>query len=150
MTYQELCKLAENIKEGKEIKNHKQLTRIFFSLILFPHSSGYRAILILVKYFTRKKRLVNPTDSTYPESAPGLYLPDCYSMRFTTLSNHYLTDWWCDVNLSLFASWLELRFCFSYLTCEKPVDLNSHRLSPLYYKRTDLPICVQLIDIFFN
>ena len=51
VTYQESCKLVENIKEGKEIKNHKQLIRIFVSLILFPHSSRYRAILILVKYF---------------------------------------------------------------------------------------------------
>ena len=67
VTYQESCKLAENIIE-KEMKNHKQLIRIFFSLILFTHSSSYRAIQILVKYFIRKKRLVNPTDSTYPKS----------------------------------------------------------------------------------
>ena len=68
VTYQGTCKLAENIIEGKEMKIYKQLIRILFSLILFPHSSCYRAILILVKYFMRKKRLVNPTDSTYPES----------------------------------------------------------------------------------
>ena len=32
------------------------------------------------------------------------YLPDCYLMRFTTLSNYYLIDW-CVVELSLFACW---------------------------------------------
>ena len=48
-----------------------------------------------------------------------------------------LIDWWCDVDLSLFACWFGLRFCYSYLTWEKPVDSNSHWLSPLYYKRTD-------------
>ena len=72
VTSQGLCKLAENIIEGKEMKNHKQLIRIFFSLILFPRSSCYCAILILVKYFIRKQRLVNPTDSTYPECTPEL------------------------------------------------------------------------------
>ena len=52
------------------MKNHKLLVRIVFSLILFPHSFCYRTILILVTYFMGKKTLVNPTDSTYPESAP--------------------------------------------------------------------------------
>ena len=37
------------------MKNHKRLIRIFFSLILFPHSFCYRAILILVTYFMRKR-----------------------------------------------------------------------------------------------
>ena len=31
-----------------------------------------------------------------------LYLPDCYSMRLTTLSNYHLVGWWCDVTF-LFA-----------------------------------------------
>ena len=26
-----------------------------------------------------------------------LYFPDCCSMGFTTLSNCYLIDWWCDI-----------------------------------------------------
>ena len=33
-----------------------------------------------------------------------LYLPDCYSMRFTTLSNYHVIDWWCDI-----------KFLFAYL-----------------------------------
>ena len=63
-----------------------------------------------------------------------LYLPDCYSIRFTTLSNYHLNDWWCDVSFF---------FCVSddlilaFLWDGKPVDSNSHWLSPLYYKRTD-------------
>ena len=56
------------------MKNHKQLIRISFWLILFPHSFCYHAILILITYFMRKKskRLVNPTEWTYPESAPDI------------------------------------------------------------------------------
>ena len=27
-----------------------------------------------------------------------MYLPDCYSMRFTTLSNYHLIDWRCGVS----------------------------------------------------
>ena len=38
-----------------------------------------------------------------------LYLPDCYSMRLTTLSNYHLTDW-CDVNLNLFTWRFDSRF----------------------------------------
>ena len=46
-----------------------------------------------------------------------LYLPDCcYSIRFTTLSNYYLIDWWCDVDFRLIASLF--RFCYNYLTWE--------------------------------
>ena len=44
-------------------------------------------------------------------------LPDCYSMRFTTLQNYYLIDW-CDVDFRLFACWFDYRFYYSYLTWE--------------------------------
>ena len=44
------------------------------------------------------------------------YLPDCYSMRFTTLSNYYLIDWWCNVDFRLFTCWFDFRFSYSYLT----------------------------------
>ena len=47
-----------------------------------------------------------------------LYLPGCYSMRFTTLSNYYLIEWWCDVDCCLFACWFNFRFCYGYLTWE--------------------------------
>ena len=46
------------------------------------------------------------------------YLPDCYSMRLSTLSNYYLIDWSCDVGFRLFACWLALMFCYSYMTWE--------------------------------
>ena len=65
-----------------------------------------------------------------------LYLPDCYSMRFTTLLNYDLINW-CDVNFCLF-TWFVSRLLLQQLT-GKLVDQNSHRLSPLYYKRTDTP-----------
>ena len=47
-----------------------------------------------------------------------MYLPDCYSMRFTTLSNYYLIDWWCNFEFCLFACWIEFRFCYSFMTWE--------------------------------
>ena len=62
-----------------------------------------------------------------------LYLPDCYFMRFTTVSNYHLIDWWCDIKF-LFVYvmiWFYLFFCYNILR-GKPVDLNSHQLSPLY------------------
>ena len=47
-----------------------------------------------------------------------MYLPDCYSMRFTTLSNYYLIDWWCNFDFYLFACWIDFRFCYSYIKWE--------------------------------
>ena len=48
-----------------------------------------------------------------------LYLPDCYSIRFTTLLNYHLIDWWC--NVIVFVCLLDdliLGFCYSNLTRE--------------------------------
>ena len=39
-------------------------------------------------------------------------------MRFTTLSNYYLIDWWCNIGFHLFACWFDFRFCYSYFTGE--------------------------------
>ena len=39
-------------------------------------------------------------------------------MRFTTLSNYYLIDWWCNFDFCLFACWIDFRFCYSYMTWE--------------------------------
>ena len=97
--------MAEIVIEGKEMKNHKRLIGIFFSLILFPHSFFYRAILILVTFYV-KKRLVNPTDSTYPESAPDArasFKPavnqnPCFSLKH---ASSYCTRFAPDVNHSL-------------------------------------------------
>ena len=65
-----------------------------------------------------------------------LYLPDCYSMRFTTLSNYYLIDWWCNVDFRLFGCWFDFRFCYSYFTWETGGFELTSTIS-LYYKRTD-------------
>ena len=56
---------------------------------------------------------------------------------FTTLSNYHLIDWWCEVCFSLFTWWFDTRFLLQQSWYRKPVDSNSHRLSPLYYTRTD-------------
>ena len=46
-----------------------------------------------------------------------------------------LIDWWC--NVCSFTWWLDSRFLLQRFGQGKLLDLNSHRLSPLYYKRTD-------------
>ena len=55
-------------------------------------------------------------------------------MRFTSLSNYHLSDWL--MRQCLFTWWTDTIFVTAIWHC-KSVDLNSHRLSPLYYKRTD-------------
>ena len=45
-----------------------------------------------------------------------LYLPDCYSMRFTTLSNYHLIDLWCEVSFCLLVLFLFLLFIYLKLT----------------------------------
>ena len=47
-----------------------------------------------------------------------MYLPDYYSMRSTTLSNYYLIDWWRNFDFCLFVCWIDIRFCYSYMTWE--------------------------------
>ena len=47
-----------------------------------------------------------------------MYLPNCYSMRFTILSNYYLINWWCNNDFCLFACWIDFRFSYSYMTWE--------------------------------
>ena len=39
-------------------------------------------------------------------------------MKFNTISNYYLIDWWCDVDFCLFACSIDFRFCYSYMTWE--------------------------------
>ena len=47
----------------------------------------------------------------------------------------WLIDWWCYV--FFFTWWIHSRFFVTAIWHENPVDLNLHRLPPLYYKRTD-------------
>ena len=56
----------------------------------------------------------------------------------------WVIDWWC--NICLFTWWIDSRFFITAIWHEKPVDLNSHRLSPLYYKRIDKPSVDQWTD----
>ena len=56
----------------------------------------------------------------------------------------WVMDWWC--NICLFTWWIDSRFSITAIWHEKPVDLNSHPLSPLYYKRIDKPSVDQWTD----
>ena len=49
----------------------------------------------------------------------------------------WLVDWWC--NVCLFTWWSDSRFLLQRFWHWKPVDLNSRRISPWFYKRTDQP-----------
>ena len=53
------------------------------------------------------------------------------------LSNYHLTYWWCEVSFCLFTWWFDTSFLLQQSWYRKPVDSNLHRLSPLYYERTD-------------
>ena len=65
-----------------------------------------------------------------------LVFSGCYSMSFTNLSNRHFIDWWCDIIFCLFTWWFDTRFLL-------------HRLSPLYYKRTDYPsVLIKCLRIF--
>ena len=68
-----------------------------------------------------------------------IYQTACYSVIFTILSNYYLIDWWCDISLCLFTWWFDSSFFVTEIWDGKPVDSNSHRVSPLYYKRINQP-----------
>ena len=54
--------------------------------------------------------------------------PGCYSMRFTTLSNYHLIDWWCDVDSCLFTCWFDSRILSTAIWHGKPI-LQANRLS---------------------
>ena len=45
--------------------------RIFPFFILLPRN--FATLMFIIMYFMRKKKLVNPTDSTYPKPAPDFY-----------------------------------------------------------------------------
>ena len=55
-------------------------------------------------------------------------LPGCYSMKFTTLSNYHLIDWWCDVDSCLFICWFDSRILSTAIWHGKPT-LQANRLS---------------------
>ena len=64
----------------------------------------------------------------------------CCSMRFTTLSNYHLIDWWCDVSFfCLLTWWFDSSVFVTAIWDGKPVDLNPYRLSPLSYKQANWP-----------
>ena len=47
-------------------------------------------------------------------------------------------NWLCEVSFCLYTWWFDIRFLLQLFWYGKPMDSNAHRLSPLYYKRTDI------------
>ena len=66
-----------------------------------------------------------------------LQLLGCYLMRFTTLLNYHLTDWWWNANFCLFTWLLVFRFFITAIWNRKQMDSNSHWLWLLYFKQSD-------------
>ena len=80
---------------------------IYFQLYLWD---DYHVFLIAALVFTR------------------LLLDEIYYL--IELPFDWLIDWWC--NVCLFTRWIDSRSLLQRFWHEKPVDLNSHRLSTLY------------------
>ena len=65
------CKSAQNIMAGKKMKKYK-LVKNFPFVNFVPQKVNYHTIMMLIILINVKKIFVDPTDSTYPKSAPVL------------------------------------------------------------------------------
>ena len=88
--------------------NREREWLIFYSTLPLPPTHKHLDIYLQLCMFACEMTI------TYFQSH-HLYLPDCYMMRFTTLSNYYLTDWWCEVSFCLFTWWFDNRFLLQHL-----------------------------------
>ena len=101
---------------------------IFYSTLALPPAHEHSEICLQLCMWDDYRISFNRTACIY-QTATRLDLPP--------LSNNHLTYWWCEVSFCLFTWWFDTRFLLQQPWYRKPVDSNSHRLSPLYYKRTD-------------
>ena len=66
------------------------------------------------------------------------------------LPPYRITIWLIDdvtLGFCLFTWWFDSSFFVTAIWDRKPVDSNSHLLSPLYYKRTNYQVCFQCLLI---
>ena len=73
-------------------------------------------------------------------------LLDCYSMRFTTLSNYQLIDWWCGVYFCLFTWWIDSRFL---LPQRKTVGLGLRLTTTLVLQADWLIKCAPKVQFYW-
>ena len=103
----------------------------FWDLFLFDSNTSTRSRalrhLLATLHVTWLSHIFNRNACVYQTATRWDLLP----YRITI----WLIDWWC--NVCLFTWWIDSRFLLQRFWHWKPVDLNSHRLSPLYYKQTD-------------
>ena len=78
-------------------------------------------------------------DSMLPHVVTSYQPEDNFETKLKCLlgSNYHLIDWWCDISFCLFTWSFYSSFFVTAIWDGKPVDWNSHRLSPSHYKRTD-------------
>ena len=84
----------------------------FFSIRNFFHGPSF----ILLYHFHPPSRTFRHLFETLQVRLLS-HIFNRYSMRFTTLLNYYLIDWY-DTDFCLFACWFDFRFCYSYFTWE--------------------------------
>ena len=79
-----------------------------------------------------------------------LYLPNCYSMRFTTLSNYHLIDWWCDVSFCLFTWWFGSCFFVTAIWDGKTSKLELASTTTLALQVKQLTKCASHHKIWYQ
>ena len=98
---------------------------IFYSTLPLPTAHKHRDIYLHVRWLSR---IFNRNACAY-QTATRWDLPP---YRITI----WLIDWLM-MQCCLFTWWIDSRILLQRFWHGKPVDLSSHRLSLLYYKRTD-------------
>ena len=113
--------------DGLQDSSGREGTMFFSSLPLPPAQKHSEIYLQLCMWDDYDVFLISSLVTTRPLD----------SMRFTTLLNYHLFDWWGNVNF-YFRQWFDSRFCYSNLTPEtgELSEWTMDYLSPLYHPCT--------------
>ena len=152
-----LYSLGWSILHDKELKSNLRKSQKLSSFFFFFFLSGFSSQALTIHRTAREGREPSfiPQYHFHPLTSTETFicnfacemtityfwsqrlcLPDCYTVRFTTLWNYHLSDWLMMQCLFVYLMnwyWVLVTAIWHW----KSVDLNSHRLSPLYYKWTD-------------
>ena len=94
-----------------------------FFLLIFFFYQGFLSRTLTTHIYWQLYRWDDYQTITYFQ-LQRLYLPDCYSMRFTNLSNYYLIDW-CDVYFR-FRSFVIFDLILGFVTAMTRTRINYH------------------------
>ena len=100
------------LKYSEQISGAASWNCIIVSSVLQSYSKTLKYIWTCFFYVRHQQCGTNKLWHSY-----HLHLTDCYSMRFDTLSNYHLIDWWCDACFCLLTWWfVSSFFCYSNLS----------------------------------